>query len=62
MGVEFHLGEDLRIQADLAPVQQGHLAADHPFLLQTLDTPPAGRLGQPHPFGDFGGGKARVLL
>ncbi|MNN45983.1 hypothetical protein D3C81_1603410 [compost metagenome] len=62
MGVELHLGEHLRVEADLAPVQQGDLAANHPLILQTLDTSPAGRLGQADPFGDLGGGQAGVFL
>ncbi|MOA09998.1 hypothetical protein D3C78_1298660 [compost metagenome] len=33
VGVELHLGEDLRVQADLLAIQQGHLLANHPFFL-----------------------------
>ncbi|MCY1186363.1 hypothetical protein D9M68_744640 [compost metagenome] len=62
VGVELDLGEHLGVEADLAPVQQGHLAADHPLVLQPLDAPPAGRLRQPDPLGDLGGGQAGVLL
>jgi hypothetical protein len=41
VGVEFDLGEDLRIEADLLAIQQSHLAANHALFLETLNTPPA---------------------
>ncbi|KEA10412.1 hypothetical protein BH78_16460 [Pseudomonas aeruginosa C1913C] len=62
MGVELDLGEYLGIQADLLAVEQGHLLADHPLLLQALDAPPAGRLGKSDALGDLGGGKRGFLL
>ncbi|MNO89927.1 hypothetical protein D3C76_814250 [compost metagenome] len=62
VGVELHLGKDLRVQANLLAVQQGHLLADHPFFLQPLDAPPARRLRQADAFGDLGGGKRRLFL
>ncbi|MCY1440807.1 hypothetical protein D9M71_570960 [compost metagenome] len=62
VGVELHLGKDLRVQANLLAVQQGHLLADHPFFLQPLDAPPARRLRQADAFGDLGGGQRGFLL
>jgi hypothetical protein len=42
VGVEFDLGENLRVEANLLAIEQGHLAANHPLFLQTLNPSPAG--------------------
>ena len=62
MGVQFHFGENLRVQADLLAVQQGHLPTNHPLFLQPLNAPPARRLRQPDALGDLCTGQRSVLL
>ncbi|CNK62792.1 Uncharacterised protein [Mycobacterium tuberculosis] len=62
MGVEFDLGENLRVQANFLAVQQGDLASNHPLLLEPLNPPPAWRLRQAHLFGDLCTGQRGVFL
>jgi len=62
VGVEFHLGENLRVEADLLAVQQGHLTANHALFLEPLDPSPARRLRQADLFGDLRAGERGVFL
>ncbi|MCY1411478.1 hypothetical protein D9M71_268660 [compost metagenome] len=62
MGVEFDLGENLRVQADLLAVEQGYLGANHPLLFQALYAPPAWRLRQAHALGDLRAGERGIFL
>ncbi|MNP41406.1 hypothetical protein D3C76_1351080 [compost metagenome] len=62
MGIEFHLREDLRVQADFLAVEQGHLATNDALLFHPLNPPPARRLREPHLLGDLCAGKRSVLL
>ena len=62
MGVEFDLGENLRVEPDFLAVQQGDLAADHALLLEPLNTPPAWRLRQADLLGNLCTGERGILL
>ncbi|MNH45386.1 hypothetical protein D3C79_1078100 [compost metagenome] len=62
MGVEFDLGENLRVEADLLAVEQGHLAANHSLLFQALNPSPAGRLGKTDALGNLRAGQRSILL
>lgn len=55
-------GEDLDVQAQLLAVEQHDLAADQARGLETLEPPPARRLGQADLGGQLGGGEAGVTL
>ncbi|MNU11571.1 hypothetical protein D3C72_2595280 [compost metagenome] len=57
MGVQFHLGEDLRVQADLLAIEQGDLPPDDPLVLEPLNTAPARRLRQPYALGNLRAGQ-----
>ena len=59
---ERNMDERHYLVAELARVEPGVVAADHPFTLEPLDPAPARRRRQRHPFGQVGAGQARIRL
>src|SRR3990167_8064005 len=60
--VQLDLGKDMRVEPDLAPVDDRHALLDEPVAFEPVDPAPAGRYGQPDALGDFGRRLIRVAL
>ena len=62
VSVEFHLREDMGVQANLGSIDERHARFNNSVAFQPIDPPIAWRLRQTHLLGDRGDAQAGVLL